>query len=149
MNEEWLELRWGHTVDHKMATVHGIFCMIPRLNSNQNFVCAFHRFLFQNIIHHYCPVLYTKAVCMCGSMFCERLCHTCSCSPSSQLTSYGTHTVYRWRCLVWSTLAMQHSKHSCDIGLSNTYLMTHMQINTNSYLLNAENSIIHSLPNLL
>jgi hypothetical protein len=34
MNQEWLELKWGCTKDHKMATVRGTHC-IPPHNSNQ------------------------------------------------------------------------------------------------------------------
>jgi hypothetical protein len=35
MNQEWLELRWGTTMDQKMAAVHGTLCTIPTRNSNQ------------------------------------------------------------------------------------------------------------------
>jgi hypothetical protein len=35
MNQEWLELRWGHTVNQKMATVLGTVCTIPHSNGNQ------------------------------------------------------------------------------------------------------------------
>jgi hypothetical protein len=35
MNWERLELRWGHAIDQKMATVHGMLCMIPPHDSNQ------------------------------------------------------------------------------------------------------------------
>jgi hypothetical protein len=34
MNQEWLEFRWGSTVDQKMAAVHGTLCTIPPCNSN-------------------------------------------------------------------------------------------------------------------
>jgi hypothetical protein len=29
MNQQWLELRWGHIIDHKMAAVHGTLCIPP------------------------------------------------------------------------------------------------------------------------
>jgi hypothetical protein len=35
MNRELLELRWGRTIDQKMAAVHGKFCMIPPLSNNR------------------------------------------------------------------------------------------------------------------
>jgi hypothetical protein len=35
MNEELLELRWGGTIDKKMAAVHGTLCTIPPCSSNQ------------------------------------------------------------------------------------------------------------------
>jgi hypothetical protein len=35
MTQERLELRWGHTIDQKMAAVHGTICTIPPRNSNE------------------------------------------------------------------------------------------------------------------
>jgi hypothetical protein len=36
INQEWLQLvRWGHTIDHNIAAVHGTLCTIPPRNSNQ------------------------------------------------------------------------------------------------------------------
>jgi hypothetical protein len=34
MNQEGLELRWGRTIDQKMATVHWTLCTIPLSNNN-------------------------------------------------------------------------------------------------------------------
>jgi hypothetical protein len=34
MDQQWTELRWGHTIDHKVAAVLGTLCMIPPRNSN-------------------------------------------------------------------------------------------------------------------
>jgi hypothetical protein len=35
MSKEWLELRWGRTIDDKMVAVHGTLYTIPLRNSNQ------------------------------------------------------------------------------------------------------------------
>jgi hypothetical protein len=35
MNQELLKLRWGHSIDQKMAAVHGALCRIPARNSKQ------------------------------------------------------------------------------------------------------------------
>jgi hypothetical protein len=35
MNQEWLDLRWGRTIEYKMVAVHVTLCSIPPRNSNQ------------------------------------------------------------------------------------------------------------------
>jgi hypothetical protein len=37
MNQELLKLRWGRSIDQKMAAVHGTLCRIPTRNSNQQY----------------------------------------------------------------------------------------------------------------